>query len=262
MAFTPKTWQNSPSTSTPINAAALIDLEERVTDYSDSLIVPSSQTIAAASTIAPSAATKVATVTGSTTITGITATFAGHELKLLFTSTAQLTDGSNLKLNGNFSGAADRTISLYCNGTNWYELARSDNGSGSSVGIELGYAEITSNYVQTGAGNSDVTGLSTTVTVGSRPIRIEFACSSIQNSSASPSGLTSLAINEGSTILTTAAFGGLTTANVTVPVTRSVRLAPSAGSHTYKIVLGQVVAGNSTIAAAATSPAYIWVTEV
>lgn len=37
MAFTPKNWVNSPSTDTPISAAALSDLEERVTDYSESV---------------------------------------------------------------------------------------------------------------------------------------------------------------------------------------------------------------------------------
>jgi hypothetical protein len=35
MAFTPKNWENAPSTATPINAAALEDLETRVTDYTD-----------------------------------------------------------------------------------------------------------------------------------------------------------------------------------------------------------------------------------
>lgn len=35
MAFSPKVWQNSPSTATPINAAALIDLETRLSAYTD-----------------------------------------------------------------------------------------------------------------------------------------------------------------------------------------------------------------------------------
>lgn len=37
MPFTPKTWEDSPSTDTPISAAALIDLEQRVTDYADDI---------------------------------------------------------------------------------------------------------------------------------------------------------------------------------------------------------------------------------
>ena len=36
MTFTTKTWQDSPSTSTPISAAALIDLETRLSGYTDS----------------------------------------------------------------------------------------------------------------------------------------------------------------------------------------------------------------------------------
>lgn len=37
MPFTPKNWIDAPNTSTPISAAALEDLEERVTDYADSV---------------------------------------------------------------------------------------------------------------------------------------------------------------------------------------------------------------------------------
>ena len=35
MAFTPKTWQNEPSTATPLSAAALVDLETRLAAYTD-----------------------------------------------------------------------------------------------------------------------------------------------------------------------------------------------------------------------------------
>lgn len=37
MAFDPKNWEDSPSTNTPINAAALEDLETRVTNYADTI---------------------------------------------------------------------------------------------------------------------------------------------------------------------------------------------------------------------------------
>ena len=37
------------------------------------------------------------------------------------------TDGSNLKLNGNFVTTADDTITLVYDGTNWYEMCRSVN---------------------------------------------------------------------------------------------------------------------------------------
>lgn len=38
MTFTPKTWVNSPQTTTPISADSLNDLEVRITDYADALI--------------------------------------------------------------------------------------------------------------------------------------------------------------------------------------------------------------------------------
>lgn len=42
-------------------------------------------------------------------------------------TTAGFTDGSNLKLNGNFTCTADDSITLLCDGTNWIEIARSAN---------------------------------------------------------------------------------------------------------------------------------------
>jgi hypothetical protein len=84
--------------------------------------------IASATTIdLPNGSDEAFRVTGSTAITSITARRPKRRVSLLFTGSAQLTDGSNLKLNGNFSGGADRTITLLCDGTNWFELARSPN---------------------------------------------------------------------------------------------------------------------------------------
>ena len=66
-------------------------------------------------------------VSGTTTITSIVARRPKRRVTLVFTSTAQMTDGSNLKLNGNFTGGANRTITLLCDGTNWLEVSRSVN---------------------------------------------------------------------------------------------------------------------------------------
>jgi microcystin-dependent protein len=38
MAFSTKAWQNAPSTSTPLSAAGMIDLESRLAGYADTLI--------------------------------------------------------------------------------------------------------------------------------------------------------------------------------------------------------------------------------
>lgn len=66
-------------------------------------------------------------VTGTTTITSVTASWPGRKVTLVFTGALTFTDGSNLKLAGNFVTTADDTITLVCNGTNWYEVSRSVN---------------------------------------------------------------------------------------------------------------------------------------
>jgi hypothetical protein len=63
-------------------------------------------------------------ITGTTTITSITAQ-AGRLVTLKFSGICSVTDGSNLKLRGNFTSAADDTLTLWCDGTNWYEISRS-----------------------------------------------------------------------------------------------------------------------------------------
>ena len=70
----------------------------------------------------------VVTVTGTTGITSITAAGnARRTVTLIFAGALTVTDGSNLKLAGNFTTTADDTLTLYCDGTNWIELGRSVN---------------------------------------------------------------------------------------------------------------------------------------
>lgn len=87
------------------------------------------QTVASAATIAvPSPLCTVLLITGTTGITSITATnMSGKLIVLKFADAVTVTDGSNLKLSGNFSSTADDTLTLVCDGTNWYEVARSVN---------------------------------------------------------------------------------------------------------------------------------------
>lgn len=124
-------------------------------------------------------------------------------------------------------------------------------------GVELGYAAVTANVTRTGAGTDDVAGLSVTVTVGFRPIIVRVNALSINNSSAS--GVGNIQIKEGATVL---AGVNATLTTDYIPVSREARLAPSAGSHTYKITLGQLVTGNTVLTASATDPAFIQVIEV
>lgn len=86
------------------------------------------------STVASATALPVPTgsvfhVSGTTTITSITSTnFAsGAIITIIFDGILTFTDGSNLKLAGNFVTSADDTITLAYDGTNWYEMARAVN---------------------------------------------------------------------------------------------------------------------------------------
>jgi hypothetical protein len=85
-------------------------------------------TVASASTVTLPDDVSAALISGTTNITSITAAGnKGREVRLVFAGVLTFTDGSNLKLAGNFVTTADDTISLVCDGTNWYELARSVN---------------------------------------------------------------------------------------------------------------------------------------
>jgi hypothetical protein len=84
--------------------------------------------VASAATIALPHGEEVISISGTTNITSITA--LGHtnrRVTLVFAGILTFTDGSNLKLAGNFVTTADDTITLVCDGTNWYEVARSVN---------------------------------------------------------------------------------------------------------------------------------------
>jgi hypothetical protein len=85
-------------------------------------------TVASAATIAIPAGQKVVTISGTTGITSVTATgHSGHVVTLIFQGVLTVTDGSNLKLLSNFVTTADDTLTLACDGTNWFEVARSAN---------------------------------------------------------------------------------------------------------------------------------------
>ncbi|MBU0977408.1 MAG: hypothetical protein KKD18_03260, partial [Nanoarchaeota archaeon] len=68
-------------------------------------------------------------VTGTINITSIAAadSISGRTIFLKFEGILTFTDGSNLKLEGDFVTTADDTITLFCDGTDWYEKGRSVN---------------------------------------------------------------------------------------------------------------------------------------
>src|SRR3990167_3288016 len=88
-------------------------------------------------------------ITGTTTITSVTAKPAGMIVMLQFDGILTFTDGSNLKLNGDFTTAAESTITLISDGTNWFEIARSPIGSAASQ-AEMEAASSTSVFATPG----------------------------------------------------------------------------------------------------------------
>jgi hypothetical protein len=66
--------------------------------------------------------------TNPTTITNFTGGVTGQTITLLFTdANTTLTDGANLKLSAAFTSTADDTMTLFYNGTAWFEMSRSVN---------------------------------------------------------------------------------------------------------------------------------------
>ena len=78
--------------------------------------------VASAATVTLPSHSHFFNITGTTTITSVAATWAGHQVTPVLAGILTFTDGSNLVLNGNFVTSADDTITLVCNGTNWYEV--------------------------------------------------------------------------------------------------------------------------------------------
>lgn len=131
---------------------------------------------------------------------------------------------------------------------------------GSGPAGHLGYAQITASQSTSSTSLVDVTGLSVTVTVGSRPIRI--ICYSWGS------------LNSGSDLRTQFSLrdvtAGVEVQYAIITSTGSQQealclvayLTPAAGSRTYKLQFAAAVNGTSTISAAATRPAFILVEEV
>ena len=66
-------------------------------------------------------------ISGTAEIKKVKVAAAGTLLTMIFTSTAKVVDGENLKLASTFTATADDTLTLVCDGANWYETGRSAN---------------------------------------------------------------------------------------------------------------------------------------
>jgi hypothetical protein len=84
--------------------------------------------LASAATLTLPRGANTVSVTGTTGITSIVAAGnARRTVTLIFADALTVTDGSNLKLAGNFTTTADDVLTLYCDGTYWIEVSRSVN---------------------------------------------------------------------------------------------------------------------------------------
>jgi hypothetical protein len=133
-------------------------------------------------------------------------------------------------------------------------------------GRELGYAEITSNQASiTGVGTANkvvITGLSVTVAVGSRPIKIIARTGNSLNTTAD-NGIGIAIVDTADTATLLAQGSGITPiANGAISLHVEARKNPAAGSKTYAVYAWAVVGGSATFAAGAQNPAFIQVLEV
>lgn len=85
------------------------------------------RTLASAATLTLPPGGEYFYITGTTDITSITVSFPERRVTLQFDDVLTVTDGSNLRLAGNFSTTFMDTITLICDGTNWVECSRSVN---------------------------------------------------------------------------------------------------------------------------------------
>ena len=86
-----------------------------------------SRTVASAATVTLTEITDLIVISGTTNITSITASYAQRTVVLRFADPLTVVNGNNLILAGDFVTSNLDTLTLMCDGTDWYELSRSAN---------------------------------------------------------------------------------------------------------------------------------------
>lgn len=128
---------------------------------------------------------------------------------------------------------------------------------------ELGYAAITADLSTSSDTAVDAAGLSITITVGSRPIMVEFYTPELYNSVAAKRSIVEIYDNTDAAIVQLAIVTNTVTGGASASCFLAARLAPAAGSRTYKIRYRRGDAsGTTTMRAAATNPSYIRAYEI
>ena len=84
--------------------------------------------VASAATLTLPTAWDVVSISGTTTITYINPNgHSGRIVTLLFQGALTVTRGSNVQISSNFVTTAQDTLTMCCDGTNWYEIGRAVN---------------------------------------------------------------------------------------------------------------------------------------
>lgn len=152
-----------------------------------------------------------------------------------------------------YSAISDFTSGASFSYSNWAQV-----GSGN---VELGYAEITANFTAASNVQSDVPGLSITITERARPYMVEVSVYVLAGNTAVSNS--HALIVEGTTILGTAS-AYIATANTGSYARGTVRIgSPTPGTvRTFKIQSLGSGTNKPTISAASTAPSYIRAIEV
>jgi hypothetical protein len=89
---------------------------------------PAIPSVASTTNVTLSTAQDVFFITGTVNIASILPNgHSGHRVTLIFLDVLTVTDASNLLLAGNFTTTAYDTLTLVCDGANWFETSRSVN---------------------------------------------------------------------------------------------------------------------------------------
>lgn len=131
--------------------------------------------------------------------------------------------------------------------------------------ITLGYAQITSDQTSTSGGGSQVTGLTTTVTIpsGGRKVKITAYCGHLFNTTAGDQAIMQIwdgTVGSGTQL--TQAEITVAYNNLGVSATAIAVVTPAPGSKTYNVGLSNASGGTATLSATATMPAFILVETI
>lgn len=153
-------------------------------------------------------------------------------------------------------GSTNRVLTVISGNPSWESPA--------AAPAELGYAAITSDLTTTSTSMVDATGLSVTVTVGSRPIIVEAYLSEARTDKNGARAICEIYDSTGAARVQLGIAVGITTGGIGQTLCMKVRLTPASGSRTYKVrwSVETALSATGTIRAASTNPSWIRVYEI